>query len=79
VIEEEPNEGCIEVFDAKLGWAFVEPFLGELQKQAEGIAISRYGMRARLPLAKQAIGEERLKKSGEGGRNHYYTSRWVDR
>ena len=62
VIEEEPNEGCIEVFDAELGWAFVELFLGELQKQAKGVAISRYGMRARLPLAKQTIGEEGLKE-----------------
>jgi hypothetical protein len=74
VIEEKTNEGCIEVFDAKLGWAFVEPFLRKLQKQAEAIAISRDGMRARLPLAKQAIGEKRLKKRGEAGGNHGCTS-----
>ena len=79
VIEEETNEGSIEVFDAELGGAFVEPFLGELQKQAKGIAISRYGMRARLPLTKQTIGEERLKKRGKAGGNHGCTSRWINR
>jgi len=60
VIEKKTNEGSIEVLDAELGRTFVEPLLGELQKQAKGIAISRYCMRACLPLAKQAIGEERL-------------------
>jgi hypothetical protein len=63
VIEKETNEGSIEVFDLELGWAFTEPFLGELQKQAEGIAISRYCMRARLPLAKQVVGEEEPESS----------------
>jgi hypothetical protein len=79
VIEEKTNEGSIEVFDAKLGWTFVEPFLGELQKHAKGIAISRYRMWARLPLAKEAISEEGLKKTGEAGRNHGRTSRWISR
>ena len=64
VIEEEPDEGSIEVFDAELGWTLVEPFWGELQKQAKGIAIARYRRGTRLPLTKQAIGEKRLKKRG---------------
>jgi hypothetical protein len=58
VIEEKTNKESIEVFDTKLGWALVEPFFRKLQKQAEGIAVSRDGIRARLPLAKQTIGEE---------------------
>jgi hypothetical protein len=75
VIEEETDEGSIEVFDAELGGAFVEPFLGELQKQTKGIAISCYRMRACLPLTKQTIGEKRLKKRGEAGGHHGCTSR----
>jgi hypothetical protein len=79
VIEEETNERCIEVFDPDLGGHFAEPFLGKLQKQTEAIAISRYCMRARLSLAKQAIGEKRLKKRGEAGGNHGCTCRWISR
>jgi hypothetical protein len=79
VIEEEPHEGRIEVFDLELGGTFVEPLFGEFQKQAKGIAISRYRMWARLPLAKQTIGEERLKKRGEAGGNHGCTSSWISR
>jgi hypothetical protein len=75
VIEEETNEGSIEVFDAELGWAFVEPFFGEFQKQAKGIAISRYCMWARLPLAKQTIGEEGLKERRKAGGGHGCASR----
>jgi hypothetical protein len=70
VIEEETNKGCIEILDAKLGGHFAESFLGKLQKQAEAIAISRDGVRTRLPLAQQTIGKEGLKKEGEVGRNH---------
>ena len=58
-----------------LGGHFVEPFFGKLQKQAEAIAISGDRMRARLSLAKQAIGEEGLKKRGKAGGNHGCTSR----
>jgi hypothetical protein len=74
VIEEETKEGSIEVFDAELGGAFVEPFLGELQQQAEAVPISRYGMWARLPLTKQAIGEKRLKERRKTGGHHGCTS-----
>ena len=79
VIEEETNEGCIEVFDPDLGGHFAESFFGKLQKQTEAIAISGNRMRAGLPLAKQAIGEEGLKKRGKAGGNHGCTSRWISR
>jgi hypothetical protein len=74
VVEKKTDEGSVEVLDAELGWTFVEPLFGELQKQAKGITISRYCMRACLPLAKQAISEERLKKRGKAGGNHGCTS-----
>jgi hypothetical protein len=75
VIEEEANKGSIGVFDPDLGGHFAESFFGKLQKQAEAIAVSRDRMRARLSLAKQSIGEERLKKRGKAGGNHGRTSR----
>jgi hypothetical protein len=77
--EEESNEGSLEVFDAELGGAFVEPFLGELQKQAKAIAIAGDGMWARLRLAKQPMGEERLEEGRKGGGHHGSTSRCSNR
>src|SRR5215471_4603490 len=55
VIEKEANEGRVEILDPELGRHFVESFFGKLQKQAETIAISRDGMRTRLPLAKRSV------------------------
>jgi hypothetical protein len=75
VIEEETNEGSIEVFEAEMGGAFVEPLLGELQQEAEAVPISGHGMGARLPLTKQTIGEERLQERRKAGGHHGCTSR----
>ena len=75
VVEEKTNKRRIEILDAELGGHFAESFFGKMQKQAEAIAISRDRMRARLPLAKQAIGKEGLKKRGKVGGNHGRTSR----
>jgi hypothetical protein len=61
VFKEETNKGCIEIFDQQLRGHFAESFFGKMQKQAEAVAITRYRMRARLPLAKQAIRKEGLK------------------
>ena len=69
-VEKKTNEGRIEVFDPELGGHFAESFFGKMQKQAEAIAISSDGVRARLPLTKQAISKEGLKKSGETGGHH---------
>ena len=79
MIEEEANKGSSEVFDPELGGHFAESFFGELQKQTEAIAITRDRMRAGLPLANQAIGEEGLKKRRKAGGNHGCTSRWISR
>jgi hypothetical protein len=75
VIEEETHEGSIAVFDAELGGAFVEPFLGELQQEAETVPISRHGMGARLALTKQTICEKRLQERRKAGGHHGCTSR----
>jgi hypothetical protein len=79
VIEEETDKGSIKVFDPELGRHFAKSFLGKVQKQAETIAISRYGMRAGLQLTKQAIGEERLKKRGKAGGTHGCISCCINR
>ena len=79
VIEEDANKGSIEVFDAELGGHFAESFFGKLQKQAEAIAVSRDGVRARLPLAKQPIGKEGLEERGKAGGNHGCTSFAISR
>jgi hypothetical protein len=79
VIEEETKEGSIKVFDAELGWAFAESFFGEFQQQAKRISVSRYGVWACLPLAKQTIGEESLKERRKAGDYHGCTSRGINR
>jgi len=58
---------------------FAKSFLGKLQKQAKAIAESRDGVRARFPLAKQAIGKEGLEKRWKAGGNHSRTSRGISR
>src|SRR5207248_7388349 len=79
MIEKKANERSIKVFDSELGGHFAEPFFSKTQKQAEAISISRDGMRARLPLAKQAIGKEGLEKRRKAGGNHGCASRWISR
>jgi hypothetical protein len=60
VIEEKANKRGIQVFNPELAGTLSQSFLGKLQEQAERVAISRDGMRARCPLAKQTIGEKGL-------------------
>jgi hypothetical protein len=79
MFKEKTNERCIQIFDPELGGHFAESFLGKLQKQAKAIAISRDGVRAHCPLAKQAIGKERLEKRGKAGGDHSRTSRGISR
>jgi hypothetical protein len=58
VFEEQTQEGCVEIFDQDFRRYFAKLFFCKMQKQAEAVAISRYGVRARLPLVKQAISKE---------------------
>ena len=79
MIEEVANEWCVEVFDPQLGGTLAESFFGKLKKRAEAVAISRYRMWACLPLAKQVVGKEGLKKGGKAGGNHGYNFRGISR
>jgi hypothetical protein len=56
--------------EREVGWRFTQPFFYKLKQQAEGIAISRYGVRTRLTLPKKSIRKERLQKRGKASR-HY--------
>ena len=56
--------------EREVGWRFTQPFFYKLKQQAEGIAISRDGVRTRLTLSKEPIRKERLQKRGKAGR-HY--------
>jgi hypothetical protein len=61
VLKEKTNKGRVKIFDQELGGHLAQSLVGKMQKQAEAIAIPRYRMRARLPLAAQAIRKEGLK------------------
>ena len=55
VVKEDTNKGGIKILNAKLGRHFAVSLFGKMENQAETIAISRDCMRARLPLAEEAI------------------------
>ena len=74
-----PIKGASRSSTRSLEGDFAESFFGKMQKQAEAIAISRDRMRARLPLAEQAIGKEGLKKRGKVGGDHGCTSPAISR
>jgi len=79
VLEEKTKKGCVEIFDQDFRRYFAKPLFCKMQKQAEAIAISRYGVRARSPLVKQAISKERLKERGKLGGDHGCVSRSINR
>ena len=62
MFEENAKKRRVEIFDRQFGWHFAESLFCKLQKQTEGISISRYGVGARLPLPKEPIRKEGLKK-----------------
>jgi hypothetical protein len=64
VFQESANKRWVEIVDRQFRWHCAESLSGKLQKQAEGIPISRDGVWARLPLPKEPIRKEGLKKGG---------------
>jgi hypothetical protein len=62
VFKENAKERRVEIFDRQFGWRYAESLFCKLQKQAEGVPISRYGVWARLSLPKEPIGKKRLEK-----------------
>jgi hypothetical protein len=70
IVEEISNKQYVQIIDREVRWRFAQPFFCKPQQQAEGIAISRYGMRTCSPLPKQAVCKKRLQQRGKAGR-HY--------
>jgi hypothetical protein len=62
VVEEITDKTHVQIFEREVRWRFAQPFFCEMQEQAEGVTIPRYGVRTRPPLPNQAICKERLKK-----------------
>jgi hypothetical protein len=58
VIQECPEEWGIQVFHRQLRRWFVQPFLSELQQQAEGIPIGNDSMWARPSLSNETLCKE---------------------
>jgi hypothetical protein len=50
IIEELPQEGCVEIFNPQLRRRTAEAFRCELEQQAESVTVSRYGMQAYAEL-----------------------------
>src|SRR6266478_7214367 len=70
VVEELTEEGSVEIREHEVGRGTAEARGGEPQEQAEGGAVRSDGVRARLPLPEQAVGEEGLQERGEVGGGH---------
>jgi hypothetical protein len=63
VLEELADEGRVEIFDEQIRGGLVESLGREVQQHAERVAVPSDGVRARVPLPKQAVREEGLHES----------------
>ena len=67
VIEKGDQEWGIDLSEPELRWLLLQPPLGELQEQAERVAVTGDGVGADAPLADQPTREEPLEQPGERG------------
>ncbi len=75
VIEEVADEGCVQILEGQLRRGLPQPLFGESQEQAEGVPVSRDGVRAGSALPQETVGEEGLHQTGEVGvGTHGWTS-----
>ncbi len=74
MVEEGPDQGCIEIVDTEFGRRLAVPLRREDKQQPKGVAIGLNRVRADLALADEAVGEERLQARGE--RAHASPARW---
>jgi hypothetical protein len=70
IVEKMADEGHVQIIKREIGWCFIQTIFSKLKQQAEGIAISRDGVRTRLTLSKEPIRKERLQKRRKA-RRHY--------
>jgi hypothetical protein len=55
IVEKISDERHVQIIEREIRWRFAQPFFCKLKQQAEGIAISRYGVGTRSALPKEAI------------------------
>ena len=66
MVEEPPDQGGVEIFDAQRCRCLARLALHELEQEAEGVPISSDGVGAGTTLVGQALGEKSLERGGEG-------------
>ena len=75
MIEKEAEEHGIEVGKHDFRWYLAQLLLGIGQQETEGVAVACQGMRTRLSLPDEAVGEKRLQEGWKGsGGIHGWTS-----
>ena len=65
MVQEGADEGGSKIFKAQRRWRLLKTLLCKTEEHAEGVAVARNGMRARLPLAHETISEECLEQRRE--------------
>ena len=68
MVEEGPNEGCVDLGDIEARGRGPGAIRGEREEQAERVAIGSDRLRARLALPDEPVGEEGLEGRREGAR-----------
>ena len=79
VIEKGDQEGRIDLSQPELRWLLLQTLLGELQEQAERVAVTGDGMGTDTSLANQPIREEPLEQPGKRGLSFSWLSPFCSR
>src|SRR6266581_6528722 len=66
MVQERPDQWCVEIGDVRAGGRFAGLLLGERQQQLERVPVGSDRVTADLALPRQPVGEERLQGGGEG-------------
>jgi hypothetical protein len=67
MVEEGADERSIQILEVKHRGRFLQTLPGKCEEQTEGVPVTGNGVRACLPLAHEAVGEECLEQGGEVG------------
>ena len=72
LIEKRPDQRGIDSLERQLRGRSVQPLLGKLQQQAEGIAVRTDRMRTGLALLHESLGEESFQQWSQVGRGRFH-------
>jgi hypothetical protein len=65
MVEELADELSVDVGKIQVGWLLPGVLLGECQQELERVAVGGNGLRARVPLPDEPVGEELLQGRGK--------------